>query len=380
MVTGPPGRDVWIDMGGPVDRSSIFARGTREQLPFAGEEPGRDLECATDPAFEVAGRGVIRNVNRHAERMLGTSRAELVGEMIESVLVCEDPSVLETPAQGVRFAPAGTVQTVTAGGDRLMSALTVCASEEDRRVILVRVLGRERSSLDEDDLAAIVHDLRGPLSAIALETHLLGDRAGGAETVARIERNTSYMDRLVSDLLDLCAADAGKLQLDERPIELGELVMRVLQRLAAVDARRVHVDRPRSSIATCDERRIERVLANLVDNALKYSPPECPVIVRVRSSVGGTKVTVIDEGCGLAPSDLEAVFHKYHRAPTALRSSGSGLGLYVCRRIIEEHGGRFHVTSEGDPDRASSSSCRPRRLERFRPRSAHRNPRPTLAC
>jgi len=333
-------------MGEPLDRSLVLARGTGEQVPPAVRDEELDLEGASDPALGVEGPGIIRAVNRHAERLLGRARGELIGTAVESVLACEDPRVLATPVRGVSFVPAGTVHAINARGDRLVTAMTVCANGGDRRVLLLRAFGPERSSLDEDDLAEIVHDLRGPLSAIALEAHLLGECAGRGETVARIERNTSYMDRLVSDILDLCAADAGRLSLDLDQAELGEVVMRVVQRLSTVDGARVQVDRPATAVSFYDERRIERVLANLVDNALKYSPPRSPVTVRVRTAASRATVSVIDAGPGLAPADAAAVFEKYRRAPTAQGRTGSGLGLYVCRRIIEQHGGTLRVHSE----------------------------------
>jgi signal transduction histidine kinase len=101
-----------------------------------------------------------------------------------------------------------------------------------------------------------------------------------------------------------------------------------------------------------DELRIERVVANLVQNALKYSPASCPVVVRVDLARDRACVVVRDYGQGLAVEEQGLVFEKYRRATTARDHEGSGLGLYVSKRIVEAHGGEIGVSSQ--PGKGSS--------------------------
>jgi signal transduction histidine kinase len=205
--------------------------------------------------------------------------------------------------------------------------------------------------LREDDVAQIVHDLRDPLATIALETYLLdrklttGDHSDVKSTVTRIIRNIEFLDRMVQDLLDSCSADEAHLQLQRNPAELRALLEQVVNRLVPTrDLGRVIVEAPYPITLSIDELRIQRVVANLIANALKYTPKHSRIIVRLE--VGAVaRVSVIDAGPGLSAAEAERVFDKYRRGTTARGLEGCGLGLYASKRIVEAHGGRIGVES-----------------------------------
>lgn len=211
---------------------------------------------------------------------------------------------------------------------------------------------KEDKSTFDRDAAAIGHDIKSPLSVIALEIAVLNDHVpptSGVVTQAlgRIRRNLTFIDHMVHDLLDLASLDAQRLELDREPIELVGLVQDVVERMvASTELHRVHVEANGVVMVYADARRIERVVANLVTNALKYAPRDSEVWVRVEVSEDAVRVSVIDQGPGLAPDDARRVFDKYERIrATGRRAEGTGLGLYVCRRIVEEHHGRVGVES-----------------------------------
>jgi K+-sensing histidine kinase KdpD len=209
-----------------------------------------------------------------------------------------------------------------------------------------------RARLCEDILEQIVHDLKNPLQTIALETGLLDDRlaiGGDAEirtAVARISRNVHFLDRMVQDLLDSCAIDAGGLELRRRPTELRALIARVADRVVSTrDRGRVWFEAARPITLSIDDLRIERVVANLLQNALKYTPIASRIAIRLDVGDRSARISVIDTGPGMTAAEAPSVFDKYRRTSSAAVHEGSGLGLYVSRQIIEAHGGTIGVES-----------------------------------
>lgn len=342
-----------------LDDRCELARGTSDDLPAVpamgwslgalASDPHLDLEATSDPAFVVDKHGLIAAVNRKVEIVLGYPRDELIGAPMENVLTLDrvEPTGRMRPLRGVKLIGVEQgVKAVHRNGQRFGAELVLSPTETGAVVVILRATTPERVTLREEEMAEIVHDLKSPLSTIALEAHLLGDRLASPHQVGRIERNVAYMDRLVHELLDLCSIDAGRFSIQRRPTELRGLVERVLERvLSASDRERVYFDAPASVVVACDDYRIERVLANFIDNALKYAPPRSSIAVRLSVTATHACVSVIDSGPGIPNAELATLFDKYRRASTARGQNGSGIGLYVSRKIIEAHGGRVGVES-----------------------------------
>lgn len=204
--------------------------------------------------------------------------------------------------------------------------------------------------LSDDDVAQIVHDLKSPLATIALESELLDgsiealDQDAMSAAVHRIQLNVDFLDRMIRDLLDLCAIDDGKFVLHLMTAELKTLIEGVVDRVVATrDRDRVFVDGAEPVQLEIDELRIERVVANLLQNALKYAPSRSRVVVRLSRRAGCACVSVLDAGPGVPEALRAEIFDKYRRAHDATAHDGHGLGLYVSKRIIEAHGGRIGV-------------------------------------
>lgn len=215
---------------------------------------------------------------------------------------------------------------------------------------------RDERGLREDEVSQIVHDLRDPLATIALEAYVLdrklaqGDHSDGRHAVARIIRNVEFLDRIVQDLLDSCAVGDGGLQICRRPTELRALIERVIDRIVSTrEGGRVLFEAPFPVTMSVDELRIERVIANLIGNALKYTPKDGRIVVRLEVGALAARISVTDTGPGLGPADQARVFDKYRRCASAGGRQGSGLGLYVSKAIVEAHGGTIGVQStEGE--------------------------------
>jgi signal transduction histidine kinase len=210
------------------------------------------------------------------------------------------------------------------------------------------------SAVPKDDVAALVHDLKNPLTIIMLEATQIEQRLALRITPAvqrgleRIHQNAAYIDRLISDMLDLASADAGRLELRLDRIDLSRLLRDAVGRsVPTQDRDHVRLEIRDVLFVNGDEMRLERVVSNLVHNALKYGGEFGPVTVRLDARGHYACVSVIDSGPGLTAEESRVVFERYRRTQRATtQAEGHGLGLYTSRRIIEAHKGRIGIVSQ----------------------------------
>jgi len=217
-----------------------------------------------------------------------------------------------------------------------------------------RVRAQEQATrLKEDFLSAAAHDLRTPLTTIIGQAQALQRRArhdptlmGELPAIDRLVREGMRLRDLVAELLDASRLERGALVGALEPTDVGQLVSDAARRRAA-DERVVRVSAERGLVTLCDARRIEQVVENLVENALKFSPAEAPVEVRARRENGEAQIEVSDLGIGIPAADLPHVFDRFRRGSNVddRRFAGMGLGLYICRGIVEQHGGRIWAES-----------------------------------
>jgi signal transduction histidine kinase len=208
---------------------------------------------------------------------------------------------------------------------------------------------RELFGSSDVEMHQIVHDLKNPLATMMLELCLLEAKSLAPDVRARIHhisKNVAFLDRLVQEILDGGALEADMLRVHRRPIELRGLLESIIERsLASRDRIRVFLDASYTVTVEADELRIERVVCNLLNNALKYSASSTGVLVRLDRRDRYARVSVVDAGPGLTDRDKRVVFEKYTRTRASLSREGHGLGLYISRRIVEEHGGTIGVDS-----------------------------------
>jgi signal transduction histidine kinase len=211
----------------------------------------------------------------------------------------------------------------------------------------------ELDRLREEYVGLISHDLRTPLQNISLRCQLLLrslQQKGLASEVASAEallRNARRMSGMVEELLEGSRLEAGQVQLHFKPLDMIHFLEEIMDRDVPPDARerlRLEVASPVPRIPA-DAQRLERVLVNLLTNALKYSTPGTPVVVRLEQEEDLMRILVKDQGKGLTPEECERLFTKYYRTGAGKRAEGVGLGLYISRLIIEAHGGHIHVES-----------------------------------
>jgi len=217
----------------------------------------------------------------------------------------------------------------------------------------------EAARLKEDFVSAAAHDLKTPLTTIVAQAQLLelrAQRAGRTDELpglGRLLRETERLARLVDELLDASRLERGAFPLHPEPGDLATIARSVLTRERA-GSERVELESDGAVPGLYDPERIAQLIDNLVENALKYSPDGTSVRIRVWRADGSARLAVTDQGIGIPREDLPHVFDRFRRASNvdARRFAGIGLGLYICRGIVEQHGGR--IWAESVPGRGTT--------------------------
>jgi signal transduction histidine kinase len=217
-----------------------------------------------------------------------------------------------------------------------------------------RVRAREEATrLKEDFLSAAAHDLKTPLTTVVAQAEFLERRASREPNapadiagIRRIVRESKRLTGLVGDLLDATRLEQGKLVGEREPVDLATLAQEVCAHDADDETCAVEANAP--VVGVYDRRRVEQLFQNLIENAKKYSPERTPIKVKVWQENGEAQIAVEDSGIGIPAADLPRIFERFSRASNVddRRFHGMGLGLYICRGIVEEHGGRIWVDSE----------------------------------
>lgn len=253
------------------------------------------------------------------------------------------------------------VQLLTTIGHQIGFAVeNARLAQQAAEVKILREIDRLRSEL----IANVSHELRTPLGLIKISSSslLMDDADFDRETQTKflysISEETTKLERIVEHLLDLGRIESGRLSLDKQPTDLGELVLNTTRSMEALSSQhRLVSDLPEEPLmAMVDAKRVEQVLRNLLDNAIKYSPDGGTITLQAHSDSLHVLITVSDEGIGIPAEEWNRVFDRFHRVENELtrRMRGAGLGLAVCKGIVEAHGG--HIWVESQPG-AGSTFC-----------------------
>lgn len=213
----------------------------------------------------------------------------------------------------------------------------------------------EADRLRSQFISSVSHELRTPLTLIKgystslLRKNVTWDRETQREFLQIVDEKTDELRDLIDKLLQSAKLEAGALKLEKEPVLVPRLARKVAEDLAMrLKKYRVGIDFPPSfPVVEADQRLVEQVLRNLVENAIKYSPEGGEIIIAGAVANGEVRVSVSDSGVGIAPEHRERVFERFYRVdnPLTRGTSGSGLGLSITRGHVEAHGGRVWVES-----------------------------------
>ncbi|MET0406296.1 MAG: HAMP domain-containing sensor histidine kinase, partial [Cystobacter sp.] len=269
--------------------------------------------------------------------------------------------VVPLSARGRVFGTLGVVRDVAGGShphgeeDRLL--LQSLAERAALAIADARLYGAatEAVRLRDDLLCVAGHELKTPLSALRLQIQMLARVTREVATtpdvvqrVVRAERASERLGALVDELLDVGRITSGRLRLRREELDLAALARDVLGRMTESFQRTGSEVRARVDAAVVgrwDRVRLEQVLGNLLSNAVKYGRGQPVELWLEDAGAQGTRLSVRDQGIGIAPEDQARVFERFERAVTDKQFQGLGLGLWITREIIEAHGGSIQVSS-----------------------------------
>jgi len=343
----------------------------REAFERERHELAAVLNGATDIIIQVdEDRRVVR-INPAGERILATDAASVMGRTCSEVLGClaagahraDECPLAEVLASGSAIAYRETVIQSTLGRPKVRVAGGYSRTSGQpggamRATAILRDITAIRAleELREGFVATVSHELRTPLALVRgyAETllHFELDVAQQRDYVDRIQRVTSRLGSLVDQILDVTHIDADPLVLERAPAAFAALVARARGDLAlSGDDQRLIVELPATLPPIhVDAERVGRVLDNLIGNAIKYAPDGSSIVIRASVDGDWLVVTVDDEGVGIPDGEHALVLEPFHRAWNVRESRipGTGLGLYICRRLVEAHGGRLWLENRPD--------------------------------
>lgn len=312
-----------------------------------------DALIVTDPSDRIT------RLNRQAQALLGIAAGEAVGRPLSDVLTFAE----DRPRQVTPEAPARVDAYLTTRPsepplpvERLRYAVRAAFGTRLGTAYVLRDLRRVQG--DERQLTNLLslvsHELRTPLAHIKgytstlLQTDVTWDAETQREFIAGIDRQVDRLSRLIRDLLDDAWLDGGGDLLDRKEASVLEVLDGGI-RTAALDI----ADHPLTTVVPgdlplilADAGRVERVVGNLVENAAKYSPRGAPVLVEATGQRDDVVISVIDRGLGIATEELPFLFDRFYRSPRVRdHVPGTGLGLTICKEVVEAHGGRIWAQS-----------------------------------
>ncbi len=338
---------------------------------------------ATDGYIVTDAYGVLREVNLAAAHLLGCEARFLVGKPLIALCSTSDVDAVHV-ALGGTGAGAYVDQDLTFhrpdGSPFLASVRATCLHDQgallwtlaepslppplSRRSGIYSAFAptdgesaqpEEELAIDPSFLAVLAHDLRTPLSAVLGWTQLLQRNAIPAEEIPRalavIERSVRSQLGLIEDVLDLARLTTRKLEMNCEPIELAECVERVVETLApSIQKKGLQLTIQRGDAAVpvaADRKRIEQIVGNLINNAVKFTPSGGHIALTVEADAQLAVVHVQDSGRGIDAAMLPHVFERHVQDETVRGTGGLGLGLFIVKKLVELHGGTVQVRSEG---------------------------------
>ncbi|MDX6507907.1 MAG: hypothetical protein QOG06_2551 [Gaiellaceae bacterium] len=340
-------------------KAEAAARATAEATAAERERAARVLEAVGDGVFFVDAEGLLRFWNRAAELVSGRTRDDVIGREAGEIFEGWATIATEIPVSEGREAARPVTLPVEVEGNELWLSF-VAVRTPGGVVYTFRDLTVERGleAAKSDFIATVSHELRTPMTAVlgAAKTLLRDDIELSPERrqqlLEMIGAQGTRLTQITEEVLLANRLDRGDLRIHSERVDVAEVVAE------AVDAMCVRLPETVSVTASTeangggvaalgDRDRIEQVLVNLIDNAVKYSPDGGNVVVRTAPSTSSVRVEVADEGIGIAPTELEAVFEKFYRGDPQHRAmpSGTGLGLYICRELLRRMGGTIGVRS-----------------------------------
>jgi PAS domain S-box-containing protein len=337
-------------------QAEAAARARAEAMAAAREQAARVLEAVGDGVMMVDPEGALRFWNRAAELVTGRSRDDVVGRPADEVLADWQAIAAQIPISDEPELARPVTLPVEVDGSELWLSF-VAVRSPNGVVYTFRDLTGDRGleAAKSDFIATLSHELRTPMTAVlgAAKTLLRDDIALTPERrhqlLEMIGAQGTRLTQITEEVLLANRLDRGDLRIDSERVDLSQLVNHAVETMShdAPESISLSAAANGSAEAIGDRDRIEQVLVNLIDNAVKYSPDGGEVVVSTVPAAASVRVEVADQGLGIPPAEQDAVFEKFYRGDPQHRAvpGGTGLGLYICRELVQRMGGTIGVRS-----------------------------------
>lgn len=346
------------------EMGTALLRMEARQALFAQEQKLEAIVASTtDAIIQVGLDGRIRDFNPAAEHITGYSKTEALLHTCGEIFGCEAGDGCKGACPFAKVLaerepiPHAEMEVSGKSGRRYITTSVAAldlGQEMSAAVGILRDISKQKQieQMKADFLATVSHQLRTPLAVLRGYVDTLRHlELSGPERIAHMagmSDTTDRLERLVAQILDVTRIEEGRMDLQREAVRMVDLVRVAITALPQNAYRsriwaEVASDLP---MIMADPQRLEQVIINLLDNALKYSLPTGQVLIRAQRSGGDMEVEILDEGIGVPQEDQESVFEKFRRGTNArdLQLPGTGLGLFICRSIVQAHGGEITLS------------------------------------
>ncbi len=356
------------DFNAMADHLAEYRSSSLGELLQAQHAAQASIDSLTDPVLVLRLDGTLLNANVAAGELLGVSD-EGPADAVDGL----EPPLRETVRKLIEHVRAGRGSYAPKGLEEALGVTT----RQGQRFLLLRgnpVLGeseevagltivmqdvtrlRRFDELKNDLVATVAHEFRTPLTSLRMAIHLCLEEAVGpllpkqADLLFAAREDCERLQGIVDDLLDLSRIQSGRIEVHARPVEARALIEDAIDQ-HRVQARDKGVELGLGAplfdrVVLADPERLGLVLTNLVTNAIRHTPAGGSVQLRSAPHDGMIRFEVVDTGEGIDPKWFPTLFDRFFRVPGSKPGSGVGLGLYICKEIVEAHGGQIGVSSE----------------------------------
>ncbi len=341
-----------------IANARLFAQISAEQ-----KQTQAIIQYMADGLLLINSEGDIITCNHTLAAMLGLHTGQIIGQNINAPNLIPNLAGVTTAAtQSARTGVLAKEVIIKKPRPRTLQVFATTVLDNNQHPIgEVRVIHditkeRELEQLKDNFFSTISHELRTPLFSIQgfakvlLEEKQL-DSDTRAEFLGTIQRQAAQLGEMVNNLLDFSRFDNGKIELERQPVTMADLIYQTVLKLQGF-AHQQKVQLVSDIVSSLpaimgDRQRLEQVLTNLIGNAIKFSHPNGQVTISATVTKTQMQVSVQDNGIGIAPEELDQIFSPYYQADSGGKRSamGSGLGLYIARKVIQEHNGRIWAES-----------------------------------
>ncbi len=336
----------------PTNERDKTDEGLREERKTLDHE-----QAARRTRVEQTEDTVIERAREQADAIIGTARKRADSKLTEGGReeVAAERVLEDRVVHGERTAADERLRLDREEQSRTLAALLPLERVATDKLLLTERVRSDAKLANRDDFLGMVsHDLRNLLAGIVTSAGVLAEEASDSEEgrctvagAARIQRYAARMNRLIGDLVDVVSIDAGKLALQIQHGDVAVLIAEAVDTFAHAAAQKgITLTSGKSSAleADFDRERMLQVLANLITNAVKFTPIGGKITIHAAREKDQLRVSVIDTGTGIPPHMLEAVFERFWQVGKN-DQRGLGLGLYISKCIVLAHGGRIWAES-----------------------------------